>query len=158
MYDNGMVCILADEMGLGKTLQTLALFAYIRKSSPPSTTTDPHLIICPLSVVSTWLCEFTHFLPSHTLLRFHTPLPERTHLKSLIRSGELEFDVCVTMYEGFEAEESWFRSRKWAVAVCDEGQRVKNWETGVARSVQGLGSLYWLVLTGTPVQNNLVEL
>ncbi len=159
MYDNGMNCILADEMGLGKTLQTLALFAYIRERTPPSSSTsDPHLIICPLSVVDTWLRELTRFLPSHSFLRFHAPSTERTRLKSLINSGELCFDVCVTTYEGFGAEEGWFRSRKWAVAVCDEGQRVKNWESQVARSVQGLGSLYRLVLTGTPVQNNLVEL
>ncbi|KAI0086882.1 SNF2 family N-terminal domain-containing protein [Irpex rosettiformis] len=156
MHDNGMNCILGDEMGLGKTLQTLSLFAYVKESSKSSV--DPHLIVCPLSVVDTWIRELNHWMPSFRVLRFHAQESERTRLKNAVRDGQLEFDVCVTTYEGFVAEDTWFKSKKWTYAVLDEGHRIKNRDTQIARSVQGIGSLYRLILTGTPVQNNLVEL
>ncbi|KAI0685348.1 P-loop containing nucleoside triphosphate hydrolase protein [Cytidiella melzeri] len=156
MYDNGMNCILGDEMGLGKTLQTLSLFAYVHETSKGSV--DPHLIICPLSVVDTWIREITHWLPSFRSFRFHAHESERARLKQSVRNGEAEFDICVTTYEGFSAEDSWLKSRRWTYVVLDEGHKVKNSETQIAHKVQGIGSLYRLILTGTPVQNNLVEL
>lgn len=145
-------------MGLGKTLQTLSLFAYVKASSPKNSVVDPHLIVCPLSVVDTWIRELNHWVPSFRVLRFHAQEAERTRLKLAVRDGEVEFDVCVTTYEGFVAEDTWLKSRKWTYVVLDEGHKIKNRETQIAKSVQGIGSLYRLILTGTPVQNNLVEL
>lgn len=156
MHDNGMNCILGDEMGLGKTLQTLSLFAYVHENTKGII--DPHLIVCPLSVVDTWLREIRRWLPSFRTLRFHAQESERMRLKLAVRDGNIEFDVCVTTYEGFSAEENWFKSRRWTYTVLDEGHKIKNSETQIAHKVQGIGSLYRLILTGTPVQNNLVEL
>ncbi|KAI0337438.1 hypothetical protein BDW22DRAFT_1423593 [Trametopsis cervina] len=156
MHDNGMNCVLGDEMGLGKTLQTLSLFAYVAETTKG--TIEPHLIVCPLSVVDTWLREIKHWLPSFRTLRFHAHELERTRLKLAIRDGEVAFDICVTTYEGYSMEDSWFKSRRWTYIVLDEGHRIKNSETQIAHKLHGIGSLYRLVLTGTPVQNNLVEL
>jgi SWI/SNF-related matrix-associated actin-dependent regulator of chromatin subfamily A member 5 len=156
MYDNGMNCILGDEMGLGKTLQTLALFAYVQETAKG--TLDPHLIICPLSVVDTWVREINHWLPSFRTFRFHAQESERARLKLAVANGTIAFDICVTTYEGFGAEEGWFKSRRWTYTVLDEGHKIKNSGTQIAHKVQGIGSLYRLILTGTPVQNNLVEL
>lgn len=114
------------------------------------------------------------------VLRFHGQQSERDRLKSAIRLGEIKFDLCVTTYEAYSAEDSWFKTRRWTYCVLDEGHRVKNADTHISGKLQGIGSLYrlstfftsgechiWLttsvgicltVLTGTPVQNNLVEL
>ncbi|OCH88895.1 hypothetical protein OBBRIDRAFT_733561 [Obba rivulosa] len=156
MYNNGMNCVLGDEMGLGKTLQTLSLLAYIQENFKGSH--DPHLIICPLSVLPSWLSEAARWVPSFRTLRFHGQQSERQRLKDGIRAGEIEFDICITTYEAYVAEDSWFKTRRWMYCVLDEGHKIKNADTNVATKLQGLGSLYRLVLTGTPVQNNLVEL
>ncbi|PCH42878.1 hypothetical protein WOLCODRAFT_90021 [Wolfiporia cocos MD-104 SS10] len=156
MYKNGMNCILGDEMGLGKTLQTLSLFAWIKENM--AGLQDPHLVICPLSVLPSWLAEAERWIPSFQTLRFHGQQSERARLKEGIRSGEIRFDICVTTYEAFVAEDTWFKSRRWTYCVLDEGHRIKNVETNVAARLQNFGSLYRLILTGTPVQNNLVEL
>ncbi|KAG6887770.1 hypothetical protein C0992_010819 [Termitomyces sp. T32_za158] len=155
MYQNGMSCILGDEMGLGKTLQTLSLFAYIKENiSGPH---DPHLVICPLSVLSSWEAESARWIPSMRVIRFHGPNNERERLKHNLR-GERHFDIMLTTYETYVAEDQWFKNNRWTYCVLDEGHKIKNADTVLSQKVQGLGSLYRLLLTGTPVQNNLGEL
>ncbi|OAX35586.1 hypothetical protein K503DRAFT_358854, partial [Rhizopogon vinicolor AM-OR11-026] len=156
MYKNGMNCILGDEMGLGKTLQTLSLFVHIQENEKGHH--DPHLIICPLSVLSSWQNEAARWVPSLRLFRFHGTQSERDRLKNSVRHDELKFDLCITTYEAYVAEDTWFKSRRWFYCVLDEGHRIKNSETNLSSKLRGLGSLYRLILTGTPVQNNLVEL
>lgn len=156
MYKNGINCILGDEMGLGKTLQTLSLFAYI-KDTTQHRRLPPHLVICPLSVLHSWASEVQRWLPSFETLRFHGPQSERTRLKDAVLAGQ-KFDICITTYEAYVAEASWFKHRHWTCCVLDEGHRIKNSGTVVAHELQGIGSLYRLLLTGTPIQNNLVEL
>ncbi|TCD65790.1 hypothetical protein EIP91_002183 [Steccherinum ochraceum] len=157
MYQNGMNCILGDEMGLGKTLQTLSLFAYIAEHETPGSM-DPHLIICPLSVMSAWMTEAQRWTPSLKALRFHGAANERARIKEEVRAGNLKFDICITTYESFVAEDTWFKSKQWTYVVLDEGHRIKNSGTAVAHKLQGLGALYKMILTGTPIQNNLSEL
>lgn len=156
MYKNGMNCILGDEMGLGKTLQTLSLFAHIQENEPGRH--DPHLIICPLSVLSSWQNEAARWVPSLRVFRFHGTQSERDRLKNSVRNEEMKFDLCITTYEAYVCEDSWFKSRRWFYCVLDEGHRIKNSDTNLFSKIRGMGSLYRLVLTGTPVQNNLVEL
>ncbi|KAJ3928587.1 MAG: SNF2 family N-terminal domain-containing protein [Lentinula lateritia] len=154
MYENGMNCILGDEMGLGKTLQTLSLFAYIAERNLGRT--DPHLIVCPLSVLSSWEAESARWLPSMTVVRFHGSANERLRLRNTLREGN--FDILVTTYEVYVTEDSWFKSRRWTYCVLDEGHKIKNSETIVSQKLQGLNAMYRLILTGTPIQNNMVEL
>ncbi|GJE91583.1 hypothetical protein PsYK624_077330 [Phanerochaete sordida] len=156
MYENGMNCILGDEMGLGKTLQTLSLLAYVKEHAKGHV--EPHLIICPLSVVETWLNEIRRWVPSFKTMRFHAQESERKRLKEAVRAGDIEFDICVATYESYVAEDTWFKSRRWTYIVLDEGHRIKNAGTIVANKLQHIGCLHRLILTGTPVQNNLVEL
>ncbi|KIJ13016.1 hypothetical protein PAXINDRAFT_163783 [Paxillus involutus ATCC 200175] len=161
LIEGGMNCILGDEMGLGKTLQTLSLFAHIKETSKGPQ--DPHLIICPLSVLSSWQnnpCqqETARWLPSFKVLRYHGTQAERDRLKTGIRDNEIEFDLCVTTYEMYVSDDGWFKTRRWYYCVLDEGHRIKNSDTQLSSKVKGLGSLFRLILTGTPVQNNLVEL
>ncbi|KIK50982.1 hypothetical protein GYMLUDRAFT_208922 [Collybiopsis luxurians FD-317 M1] len=155
MFNNGMNAILGDEMGLGKTLQTLSLFAYIAEKNPGDRL-DPHLIICPLSVLSSWEAEAARWLPSMTTVRFHGSENERNRLHNTLR--ESHFDILITTYESYALDDSWFKSRHWTYCVLDEGHKIKNSETIVAQKLQGLNAIYRLILTGTPIQNNLTEL
>ncbi|KAF9468349.1 P-loop containing nucleoside triphosphate hydrolase protein [Collybia nuda] len=155
MYKNGMNCILGDEMGLGKTLQTLSLFAYIKENTTGPV--DPHLVICPLSVLSSWEAEAARWLPSMRVIRFHGPSGERERLKNSLR-GDRSFDIMFTTYDSYVTEDGWFKSQRWSYCVLDEGHKVKNSDTALAHKLQGFGSAYRLILTGTPVQNNLLEL
>ncbi|TFK50621.1 hypothetical protein OE88DRAFT_1661143 [Heliocybe sulcata] len=156
MYRNGMNCILGDEMGLGKTLQTLSLLAHVKENTTGPV--EPHLIVCPLSVLSSWESECARWAPSFKVMRFHGSQSERARIKNAVRDNELRFDICVTTYDSYVVEDSWFKTRRWTYCVLDEGHKIKNAETGIAGKLQGLGALYRLILTGTPIHNNLLEL
>ncbi|KZO91803.1 hypothetical protein CALVIDRAFT_557967 [Calocera viscosa TUFC12733] len=154
MYQNGMNSILGDEMGLGKTLQTLSLFAYIKEHDPAA---DPHIVICPLSVITSWISEAARWVPSLRVLRFHGTQQERQRLKGKIADG-YQFDLLIATYESYKAEERWCKTRRWTYCVLDEGHKIKNADSGTANALQHLGAAFRLILTGTPVHNNLVEL
>ncbi|KAJ3044062.1 hypothetical protein HDV00_003166 [Rhizophlyctis rosea] len=153
LYENGANGILGDEMGLGKTLQTLSLLAYLKERGLDG----PFLIICPLSVLSSWMAEIARWTPSLKAIMFHGIAHERERLKQ--NCNEEIYDLYVTSYEQYEAEQSWFKhSFNWRYVVLDEGHRIKNDQSQLAQSLQGLTSQYRLMLTGTPLQNNLREL
>ncbi|KAF7347362.1 ISWI chromatin-remodeling complex ATPase ISW2 [Mycena venus] len=155
MYHNGVNCILGDEMGLGKTLQTLSLFAHIKDTATLPMT---HLIVCPLSVLSSWEAECKRWVPSMRVLRFHGSPAERERLKGLMSGADATaVDIVLTTYETLSAPE--FKSRgRWACVVLDEGHRIKNADAEVSARVAALGGLWRVILTGTPIQNNLTEL
>ncbi|BGP01284.1 hypothetical protein NBRC10513v2_002236 [Rhodotorula toruloides] len=153
LAENGMNGILADEMGLGKTLQTLSLLAYLSEQHGQK---GPHLLVCPLSVLGSWMSEIARWLPSFTAIRYHGPAGERERLKSEV--AEKDPDLLVTTYEAYTAEAIWFRKKRWAVVVLDEGHRIKNHASNAAEALQNIPSRMRLILSGTPLQNNLVEL
>lgn len=173
LYYNGSSGILGDEMGLGKTLQTLSLFSYLTTYEPnPPGHQRPFLVVCPLSVVSSWISECKKWTPHLRALRFHGPVGERERLKKVAETGEVfgldggeegvgntGYDIVVTSYEVFEREKQWFRRAfVWRYVVLDEGHKIKNEKTNIAAALQGLSAEYRLILTGTPLQNNLTEL
>ncbi|RPB27230.1 hypothetical protein L211DRAFT_780290, partial [Terfezia boudieri ATCC MYA-4762] len=168
LYNNGASGLLGDEMGLGKTLQTLSLFSYLTEHHPfPPGHHRPFLVVCPLSVLSSWMNECKRWTPHLRAMRFHGPVIEKERMKKLTELGELDadgetvhpYDVIVTTYEVFEKEVSWFRRAfVWRYVVLDEGHKIKNEQTQISLALQGLSAEYRLVLTGTPLQNNLKEL
>jgi len=95
-HANGVSAILGDEMGLGKTLQTIAFLAWLKfEAGVPG----PHLVIAPLSVLSSWMSEFKRFCPELKVLKLHSADPdERDRLRAMLRGGG-DFDVVVTTYE-----------------------------------------------------------
>lgn len=168
LHANGSSGILGDEMGLGKTLQTLSLFSHLTTFHPnPSGHSRPFLVVCPLSVVSSWVSECRKWTPHLRVLRFHGPTEERERIKKVAEHGEASpeeggrtaYDVIITSYEVFEREKQWFRRAfVWRYVVLDEGHKIKNEKTNIALALQGLRAEYRLILTGTPLQNNLTEL
>lgn len=91
MYRNGASAILGDEMGLGKTLQTLSLIQYLKEKHPPkiAKTPRPSLVICPLSVLSSWISEAGKWTPGLKVLRFHGAMSERDRLKR-VAMGDID--------------------------------------------------------------------
>jgi SWI/SNF-related matrix-associated actin-dependent regulator of chromatin subfamily A member 5 len=178
LYNNGMSGILGDEMGLGKTLQTLSLFQYLREQESKSLSSEsrPFLVVAPLSVIGNWVSEAQKFTPGLKVLRFHGPSSERAHLKDLalgrhndsrtvknsstlksdVKGGN--YDLIVTTYETYLSEAGWFkRAFVWKYLVLDEGHKIKNHKSDISKALQGLKAEYRLLLTGTPLQNDLME-
>jgi len=162
LHSNGINGILGDEMGLGKTLQTLALLVHLKEESPASPQL-PHLILCPLSVLSSWANEIKRWTNLSSVI-FHGSRTRRKSTRDNLiglgvkTPGEGTPDLVVASYEAYHAEEGWFKHRVWGYVILDEGHRIKNHDTLLSHSLQTLRPIHRLILTGTPVQNNLIEL
>ena len=157
LYKSNLNGILADEMGLGKTIQTIALFAYLFEVKQVP---GPFLVVVPLSTLSNWTKEFKQWVPSMKVVSYYGKQSERTaawqeHVKPL------DFNVLVTTYDYLihKHERSKLGSIKWCYIVVDEGHRMKNTESKLAITLQKYyESSHRIILTGTPLQNNLNEL
>jgi SWI/SNF-related matrix-associated actin-dependent regulator of chromatin subfamily A member 5 len=155
-HSNAVGGILGDEMGLGKTLQVCSFLTHLKTDLKVE---GPYLVVCPLSVLETWVNELRRWCPSLRTVRYHGNERERQRMRSQdLRSGF--FDVIVTSYETLIADPSLFRHSRfvWRYVVLDEAQRIKNEQTLLGKAVRYLRTSGKLLLTGTPLQNNLREL
>ena len=159
MYDQGCSCILADEMGLGKTLQSISFLACIKEMRHAN---GPHLVVCPLSVLSSWMDELQKWAPSFRVVRLHSgDENERVRLRKEVVPNTESYDVAVTTYEmacnpAFNVTLT--QKVMWRCLILDEGHRVKNEETAAHQVLKRIKRQHTLLLTGTPIQNNLHEL
>ncbi|KAF0686234.1 Aste57867_21939 [Aphanomyces stellatus] len=156
LYQHKVSAVLADEMGLGKTVQTIAFLALVT-----SQVKSPHLVIVPASVLSNWEREFEKFAPSLRIETYQGSSDDRSVLRDRLRSGQ--FDVLLTTYSYFERDSNvddrkFLRSFKYGYLVLDEGHTIKNAKTARFKRISTLKSRNRLVLSGTPIQNNLNEL
>ncbi len=143
--------ILADDMGLGKTLQTLALVCHARAQNPA---VGPFLVVCPTSVVSSWVNEAARFAPSLRVEAVGDTLSKSGRaIEELARA-----DVVVTTYTLLRLDADAYGAVEWAGVVLDEAQYVKNHQAKTYRCVRELAAPFKLALTGTPMENNLTEL
>eukprot|EP01035_Chromulina_nebulosa_P022015 gene22015-28499_t len=157
---NGINGILADEMGLGKTLQSISVLAYMREFRHIN---GPHLVMVPKSTLPNWCKEFEHWCPVIRILRFHGNKDERAeivqnHLKPGKQQSEKDWDVVVTTYEVVNLEKTALCKIAWKYLIIDEAHRLKNEASQFSQTVRLLNTQYRLLLTGTPLQNNLHEL
>ncbi|CAG0884442.1 unnamed protein product [Darwinula stevensoni] len=154
LYENGINGILADEMGLGKTLQTISLLGYMKhyRNIP-----GPHLVIVPKSTLANWMSEFKRWCPT---LRAVCLIGDQETRANFIRETLMpgEWDVCVTSYEMAIREKSVFKKFNWRYLVIDEAHRIKNEKSKLSEIVREFKTANRLLLTGTPLQNNLHEL
>jgi len=154
LYEQGINGILADEMGLGKTLQTISLLGYLKNDRNVS---GPHIVIVPKSVLGNWQREFDRWCPSMRVIKVHGSQAERSEqIRNNMRAGE--FDVVVTTYEVVRIERSSFLKFKWRYLIMDEAHSIKNEASKLAQVVRELSTEFRLLITGTPLQNNLREL
>ncbi|RIA95415.1 SNF2 family N-terminal domain-containing protein [Glomus cerebriforme] len=155
LYDNGLNGILADEMGLGKTLQTIAFFAYLWERQ----IYGPFLIVAPLSTLANWVSEFHRFTPTIPVVLYHGTPEQRSHIRTRrLKKLDHTFPVIVTSYEIVMNDRKYLQKFAWKYIVVDEGHRIKNLNCKLIRELKSYQSANRLLLTGTPLQNNLAEL
>lgn len=154
LYNNKLNGILADEMGLGKTVQVMALIAYLMEFKGNY---GPHLIIVPNAVLVNWKSELHTWLPSVSCIYYVGGKDERSKLFSQ-EVCALKFNVLVTTYEFIMYDRSKLSKIDWKYIIIDEAQRMKDRESVLARDLDRYRCQRRLLLTGTPLQNDLKEL
>ncbi|RMD41013.1 hypothetical protein DV735_g4116, partial [Chaetothyriales sp. CBS 134920] len=154
LHENGISGILADEMGLGKTLQTISFLGYLRHICDIK---GPHLIIVPKSTLDNWAREFKKWTPEVDVLVLQGSKQDRQDLINE-RIVEDKFDVLITSYEMILREKAHLKKLAWEYIIVDEAHRIKNEESSLAQIIRMFSSRNRLLITGTPLQNNLHEL
>ncbi|QFZ29001.1 putative helicase [Clavispora lusitaniae] len=154
LYNNNTNGILADEMGLGKTIQTISLLAYLACEHH---IWGPHLIIVPTSVMLNWEMEFKKFAPGFRVLTYYGSPQERARKRKGWNKMDA-FHVCITSYQLVVHDHSSFKRKKWRYMILDEAHNIKNFRSARWRALLNFNTENRLLLTGTPLQNNLMEL
>lgn len=154
LYNNGLNGILADEMGLGKTIQTIALLAYLACEKQ---VWGPHLIVVPTSVILNWEMELKKWLPGFKIMTYYGTPKERKEKRSGW-SKDNAFHVCITSYQLVLQDQNAFRRKQWQYLILDEAHHIKNFRSQRWQVLLNFNSKRRLLLTGTPLQNNLMEL
>uniref|UniRef100_A0A671WLY9 Proliferation-associated SNF2-like protein n=1 Tax=Sparus aurata TaxID=8175 RepID=A0A671WLY9_SPAAU len=155
LWENGINGILADEMGLGKTIQCIAHVAMMIEKK----VMGPFLVVAPLSTLPNWISEFKRFTPEVSVLLYHGP--ERAKLLKQIRRPQGPLNMCPVVVTSFEIamiDRKFLQRFQWKYLIVDEGHRIKNLNCRLVRELKMLPTDNKLLLTGTPLQNNLAEL
>lgn len=168
--------ILADEMGLGKTIQSIAFLASLFEEN-----ISPHLVVAPLSTLRNWEREFATWAPQLNVVmyvgsaqgrsvirdyEFYFPKSHKKNKKkkklgqsvSDSKQERIKFDVILTSYEMINLDTQSLKPIKWECMIVDEGHRLKNKDSKLFLSLKQYSSRHRVLLTGTPLQNNLDEL
>ncbi len=146
----GLGGILADDMGLGKTIEVLALLLHRQLQSPQFG--PPTLLTCPTSLLGNWEREIAKFAPSIPFFVHHG------NNRDLLPQYFKPHTIVLTTYGVIRREEEIFSARIWGMVVVDEAQAIKNAGSAQAKAVRKLKSPFKLALTGTPIENRLLEL
>jgi superfamily II DNA or RNA helicase len=172
LWRHGLGGILADDMGLGKTVQTLAFVAQTRQELPdprgprevPQRSEDtsrgggerrPFLVVAPASVVSNWAAEAAKFTPDLKVASLSTTATKARTTVTEVAAGA---DIVVTSYAIFRLDFDAFADVEWSGLILDEAQFAKNHQTRANESARRLKAPFKLAITGTPMENNLMEL
>ncbi|KAG1670418.1 hypothetical protein FOA52_010153 [Chlamydomonas sp. UWO 241] len=164
--------ILADEMGLGKTVQCVAFLGYLAENL---SVMGPFLVVVPLSVVPNWIREFRRWIPTmnavvyvgdsrsrEAIRAFEFDVDRRAAAAAANASGGVprttRFEVIITTYELILKDAPILSRIKWSALVVDEAHRLKNAESALYQELAGFSIKNKVLVTGTPLQNNLREL
>ncbi|MFJ6418378.1 SNF2-related protein [Paeniglutamicibacter sp. NPDC091659] len=165
LWRNGLGGVLADDMGLGKTLQTLALILHAHQiwANPQdhpdlpqdATRRAPFLVVAPTSVVSNWKDEAARFAPS---LKVAAITDTETRANATLAQLARDYDIVVTSYTLLRLDADAYADVAWAGLILDEAQFVKNKATKAHHVARDMPARFKLAITGTPMENNLMEL
>ncbi|GAV30597.1 hypothetical protein PMKS-004111 [Pichia membranifaciens] len=154
LYNNGTNGILADEMGLGKTIQTISLLSYL---ACEKNVWGPHLIVVPTSVMLNWEMEFKRFAPGFKVLTYYGSPQQRKEKRKGWNTPDT-FHVCITSYQLVVHDQPIFRRKKWKYMILDEAHNIKNFKSQRWKALLNFNTEHRVLLTGTPLQNNIIEL
>ncbi|CAN0105157.1 unnamed protein product, partial [Discosporangium mesarthrocarpum] len=154
LHERRLNGILADEMGLGKTVQTISLLAYLACFKG---IWGPHLIVVPTSCIVNWETELKRFLPGFKVLTYYGSAKQRKELRTGWTKPNA-FHACITSYQLAVQDASSFKRKKWYHFILDEAQNIKNFRSQRWQTLLTFNSQRRLLLTGTPLQNSLMEL
>ncbi|GAM83508.1 hypothetical protein ANO11243_014960 [Dothideomycetidae sp. 11243] len=158
LWSKRLSCILADDMGLGKTCQVIAFLAHLKEIGVEGR----HLVIVPGSTLENWLREFSNFCPDLNVSPYYGSQAEREEVRARMEDELDDIDVIVTTYElaaGAKGDNRFLRKViKPRVIVYDEGHMLKNANSNRHQELMRIPTEFRLLLTGTPLQNNLQEL
>ncbi|MGB6020999.1 MAG: DEAD/DEAH box helicase [Ornithinimicrobium sp.] len=152
LWDAQLGAVLADDMGLGKTVQTLAM---IQRAQERGELAHPVLVVAPASVVGTWVDEAGKFAPSLTVRAVTATQARRGRSIADVAAGA---QLVVTSYTLLRLEDNAYQGVDWAGLVLDEAQFVKNYRSKTYQAVRRLGAPFTLAMTGTPLENSLMDL
>lgn len=161
LYEQGINGILADEMGLGKTVQSISVMGYLAEVH---NIWGPFLVIAPASTLHNWQQEITKFVPTLKVLPYWGNAKDRKILrkfwdrKHITYTKESEFHVLVTSYQLVVQDAQYFQKVRWQYMILDEAQAIKSSSSSRWKVLLGFHCRNRLLLTGTPIQNNMQEL
>lgn len=177
--------IIGDEMGLGKTIQVIAFLAGLHYNKR---LTKPVIVVCPATVMKQWVNEFHRWWPPFRVSILHTSGSGMVNIRSessredsllsetwspddsrdapsghkaareIVRRVLREGHVLVTTYSGLQSYSSMLIQLEWGCAILDEGHKIRNPNTSITIHCKELRTPHRLILSGTPMQNNLTEL
>ncbi|KAG9305927.1 hypothetical protein G9A89_016580 [Geosiphon pyriformis] len=154
LFNNGINGILADEMGLGKTLQTISFLGYLKHYLHIF---GPHLVVAPKSTLHNWQKEFNMWTPDFHVVLLQGNKQERAQIIEDCLLPQ-NFEVCITSYEMCLIEKAHLKKFAFQYIIIDEAHRIKNENSLLSQIVRLFQSRNRLLITGTPLQNNLHEL
>ncbi|KAG7289365.1 Chromatin-remodeling ATPase INO80 [Staphylotrichum longicolle] len=161
LYEQGINGILADEMGLGKTVQSISVMAYLAEKYD---IWGPFLVVAPASTLHNWQQEITKFVPEFKVLPYWGTAADRKVLrkfwdrKHTTYKKDAPFHVMITSYQLVVSDVAYFQKMKWQYMILDEAQAIKSSQSSRWRCLLGFHCRNRLLLTGTPIQNNMQEL
>ncbi|CAL7947261.1 unnamed protein product [Xylocopa violacea] len=162
MHAQNVNGILADEMGLGKTVQVIAFLTYLKEAGLTDEKDGPHLIVVPSSTMENWDNELERWSPSLKVVQYYGSQEERKEMRLGWRNGDLDdVDVLLTTYNLVSStpeERRLFRVMPINYVVFDEAHMLKNMGTIRYENLVRINAKHRILLTGTPLQNNLLEL
>lgn len=160
LYEQGINGILADDMGLGKTVQSISLLSWLAETN---NIWGPFLVVSPASTLHNWQQEITKFAPNLRALPYWGSLKDRKILRKFwtgkkIYDKESPFHVIVTSYQIVVQDQQYFQRVKWQYMILDEAHAIKSSGTTRWKTLINFNCRNRLLLTGTPIQNNMQEL
>lgn len=161
LYEQGINGILADEMGLGKTIQSISVMAYLAEKHD---VWGPFLVVAPASTLHNWEQEIRKFVPEFKVLPYWGTAGDRKTLRKFwdrkhkTYKKDASFHVMVTSYQLVVSDVSYFQKMGWQYMILDEAQAIKSSQSSRWKCLLGFHCRNRLLLTGTPIQNNMQEL
>ncbi|ORY71030.1 SNF2 family N-terminal domain-containing protein, partial [Pseudomassariella vexata] len=161
LYEQGINGILADEMGLGKTVQSISVMAYLAEVHD---IWGPFLVVAPASTLHNWQQEIAKFVPEFKVLPYWGNGADRKVLRKFwdrkhnTYRKDAPFHVLVTSYQLVVSDTAYFQKMRWQYMILDEAQAIKSSTSSRWKVLLGFHCRNRLLLTGTPIQNNMQEL